>query len=129
MGKIVGLGGIFFRSQDPDALRAWYEKHLGVPNQPYGTSFLPENLPRGGYHLWSPFPQDTDYFGSSEQSFMMNLMVDDLKACLEQVKAGGATGVRGPEDSEYGRFGWFLDPEGRQVELWQPAATPPSDVQ
>lgn len=128
MGKVVGLGGVFFRSQDPDTLRAWYEAHLGITNQPYGTSFLPKDIPKGGYQLWSPFKQDTDYFGSPDQQVMINLMVDDLDACLEQVRAGGATGVRGPDDTEYGRFGWFVDPEGRQVELWQPAGELPGDV-
>ena len=92
MGKVVGLGGVFFRCQDPEAIRAWYEAHLGVPNQPYGTSFLPAGIPNGGYQLWSPFKQDTDYFGSPDQQVMINLMVDDVAACLSQVQAGARPG-------------------------------------
>ncbi|MEZ6002649.1 MAG: VOC family protein [Planctomycetota bacterium] len=128
MGKVVGLCGIFFRSKDPAALRRWYQEHLGMPTTDYGASFKPEDAPPGGYQLWSPFEADSSYLGPASQTFMINLMVDDLDACLEQVRAAGAEGVRGPDDTPYGRFGWFIDPEGRQVELWQPPADLPPDV-
>ncbi|MEZ5975447.1 MAG: hypothetical protein R3E96_11575 [Planctomycetota bacterium] len=84
--------------------------------------------PPGGYQLWSPFEADSSYLGPASQTFAISLMVDDLDACLEQVRAAGAEGVRGPDDTPYGRFGWFIDPEGRQVELWQPPADLPPDV-
>jgi len=128
MGSVIGLGGVFFRSKDPDAMREWYGKHLNIPMQPFGASFQPKAVPKGGYHLWSPFKQSTDYFGTSGQEMMINLMVENLDACLAQVKAGRATEVSGPDDTEYGRFGWFVDPEGRKVELWEPTSALPDDV-
>ncbi len=128
MGKVIGLGGIFFRCENPAELRAWYKTHLGLPATEYGAKFLPKALPEAGYQVWSPFDKDSEYLGPEKQPFMVNLMVDDLNACLEQVRAGGAKGIRGPDVSEYGSFGWFLDPESRQVELWQPAPELPSDV-
>ncbi|HPF14171.1 MAG: VOC family protein [Planctomycetes bacterium] len=129
MGNVIGLGGIFFRSNDPAALRAWYAKHLGMPVKDFGAVFQSADVPKGGYHLWSPFEASSNYLGPNGQAVMINLMVDDLQGCLDQVRAAGAEGVRGPEDSDYGRFGWFLDPEGRQVELWEPSAEKPADAQ
>ncbi|MDF1836698.1 MAG: VOC family protein [Planctomycetota bacterium] len=128
MAKVIGLGGVFFRSEDPAALRAWYAEHLGMPVTEYGASFKPEAIPTGGYQLWSPFVKDSDYLGGPGQSYMINLMVDDVVGCLEAVKKGGAKDVRGPDVSEYGSFGWFEDPDGNRIELWQPADQLPSDV-
>ncbi len=121
MAKVLGVGGFFFRSKDPKSLAEWYSQWLGVPPAfPYGASFVPGTVPEGGSTTWCPFPDDTKYFEPSSREFMFNLMVDDVDGALEQVRDGGATVVGNPEDSEYGRFGWFLDPEGNKVELWQP---------
>ena len=122
MAKVSGVGGVFFKSKDPAALGAWYAEHLGIPVDPSygGASFKTRELDADSYSVWSPFAADTTYFAPSEQSFMINLMVDDLHAALRQVEAGGASLVGEPEISEFGAFGWFLDPDGNKVELWQP---------
>ena len=124
MAKVIGLGGVFFKSRDPQALGEWYQKWLGVPVESAwgGATFKPDQMPPGGYSVWSPFPADTQYFAPAEQPFMMNLVVDDLGGALTQVTEGGAEIVGEIEESEFGRFGWFLDPEGNKVELWQPPA-------
>ena len=124
MAKVIGLGGVFFKSRDPQALGEWYQKWLGVPVESAwgGATFKPDQMPPGGYSVWSPFPADTKYFAPAEQSFMMNLVVDDLDGVLAQVSEGGAEIVGEIEESDFGRFGWFLDPEGNKVELWQPPA-------
>lgn len=123
MAKALGVGGVFFRSRDPKALGDWYQQHLGVPvEHPYGATFLAAAMPPGGLTVWAPFKQDTEYFGPSGQAFMVNLVVDDLDGALAQVRAGGAEVDEKTEDHEYGRFGWFSDPDGNRVELWQPPA-------
>lgn len=130
MAKVIGLGGVFFTCRDPVALGRWYQECLGVPvKPPYGATFLPAATPPGGYQVWSPFPADTPYFTPSRAPFMINLMVDDLDGCLARVLAAGAKVMPEREDGIYGRFGWFLDPEGNKVELWEPPAALPKDVQ
>jgi predicted enzyme related to lactoylglutathione lyase len=123
MARALGIGGIFFRSSDPTALCAWYRKWLGVEaTPPMGAMFQPDGAPAGGLTMWSPFPLDTTYFGSSGQVFMINLMVDDLRGALAQVREGGAAVDDKVEEHDYGSFGWFADPDGNRVELWQPKA-------
>lgn len=123
MAKVLGVGGIFFRASDPKALCEWYQKWLSVPAAfPHGATFMPNAMPEGGATVWSPFPADTKYFAPSSREFMFNLVVDDVDGVLSQVREGGATVVGNVEDYDYGRFGWFLDPEGNKVELWQPKA-------
>jgi predicted enzyme related to lactoylglutathione lyase len=126
MAKAIGVGGVFFRAKDPKALGAWYEKWLGLPVDASwgGAAFQPGDVPEGGATIWSPFAHDTDYFDPKrDQRFMINLMVDDLDGALAQVAEGGAEIVGEVQDFDYGRFGWFLDPEGYKVELWQPKAS------
>jgi predicted enzyme related to lactoylglutathione lyase len=121
MAKVIGVGGVFFKAGDPDSLGAWYKEWLGVPVEPpYGASFKPEDLPAGGLTVWAPFKPETTYFDPAKKDFMFNLIVDDLNAALEQVREGGATVVGDVEEYDYGRFGWFMDPEGNKVELWEP---------
>ncbi|MCB1120301.1 MAG: VOC family protein [Verrucomicrobiae bacterium] len=129
MAKALGIGGIFFRSKDPETLAAWYRKWLAFPSGPEGSfsPFIPDTAPPNGLTLWSPFPGDTDYFGNTDQTFMINLMVDDLDEALRQVKEGGAEIIPEKQEYEYGRFGWFIDPEGNRVELWQPPENPVSE--
>ena len=123
MAKVLGLGGVFFKSADPEKLGHWYHKWLDLPvDHPYGASLKHERLAAGGYSVWTPFKQDTTYFAPSDQPFMINLIVDDLDGCLARVREGGAEVMPDVEDSEFGRFGWFLDPDGNKVELWQPPA-------
>ena len=122
MAKVLGVGGVFFRSPDPARLRTWYAQWLGIPDRGFGMNFPPSSIPPGGYTVWSPFAADTKYFDPPGREFMVNLMVDDLDGALAQVGQGGGQVVGGIEESEYGRFGWFLDPDGNKVELWQPPA-------
>jgi len=121
MAKVLGIGGVFFKAKDPEQLGAWYQKWLGVPIEaPTYAGFKPDTMPAGGLTVWSPCKADTDYFDPSPQSFMFNLVVDDLEGALAQVTKGGATLVGEVQKFDYGSFGWFLDPEGNKVELWQP---------
>ncbi len=128
MARVLGLGGLFFKSKDPKALTAWYGKWLNIPVDEHGYVVLkPDGMPKGGYTVWSPFSQDTEYFQPSDKAFMMNLIVDDLEQALAQVVEGGAELSGDPEDSEYGKFGWFIDPDGNKVELWQPPEKIPGE--
>jgi len=121
MAKVLGVGGVFFKSSDPEELGRWYERWLGLPVEaPYGASFKPAGMPPAGLTVWAPFRSTTDYFDPSTREFMFNLIVDDLDGALAQVAEGGAELVGGIEELEYGRFGWFIDLEGNKVELWQP---------
>ncbi len=121
MAKVLGVGGVFFKADDSKKLSAWYKKWLGVPAHPeWGASFTPDTVPAGGFTVWAPFKSDTTYFEPSTSSFMINLMVDDLEGALAQVAEGGAEVVGEVQDEPYGRFGWFIDPEGNKVELWEP---------
>ena len=122
MAKVLGIGGIFFKSENPKQLAKWYEKWLGIEidSSFTGTVFNSENMPAKSYTVWSPFEAKTEYFEPSKNSYMINLIVDDLAGALNQVQQGGGTLVGKPEEHEYGHFGWFIDPEGNKVELWQP---------
>jgi predicted enzyme related to lactoylglutathione lyase len=123
MANVLGVGGVFFKSHDPKALRAWYAKWLKMEGGwDTGLFFKPAQMPPGGYTVWSAFDAKTDYFEPSNQSFMLNLVVDDLDAMLAQIRPSGATVSAKIDESEYGRFAWFIDPDGNKVELW----TPPS---
>ena len=125
-GQALGVGGVFFRSDDPPRLGEWYAKHLGFQVEEWGdtrgTSFSPATLPATAFTVWSAFAADTEYFGASGQSYMINLIVDDLDAALENVAAGGAEVLDEREEHDFGRFGWFVDPDGNRVELWEPPA-------
>lgn len=123
MAKVLGVGGVFFRSKDPKALAEWYGRWLGVPVEESwgGAAFQPATVPAGGATVWSPFAHDTKYFDpATDRQFMVNLMVDDLDGALAQVQEGGAELAGEIDEQPYGRFGWFLDPDGNKVELWEP---------
>jgi len=126
MAKILGLGGLFFKSENPEVLAKWYQRWLGMELAfPYGVSFASKDIPANGHQVWSPFKSDTQYFQPSDKAFMFNLMVDDLDAMLAKLAPSGCVIMPEREKSEYGDFGWFIDPEGNKVELWQPPATSP----
>jgi predicted enzyme related to lactoylglutathione lyase len=121
MARVLGVGGVFFRAGDPGKLGAWYQEWLEVPLQPHGSAlFTPDSMPESGGTAWSPFANDTEYFGSTQQQYMVNLVVDDLDEALAQVQEGGAELAGEIAEYDYGRFGWFIDPEGNKVELWEP---------
>ena len=123
MAKVLGVGGVFFKAHNPEKLGAWYAKWLGITIDPSygGCGFDPATMPQNSYTVWSPFKADTDYFQPSPNPYMINLIVDDLYEALDQVQEGGATLAGAPEEIEFGKFGWFIDPEGNKIELWQPA--------
>ena len=112
-GGVTGLGGVFFRAREPDELKAWYERVLGVPT---------EDLMRSDGLVFAIFDADTDYFGQSGQAFMVNFRVGSLDATLERLRAAGADVEDETQEQEgIGRFGWATDPEGNRFELWEPA--------
>ena len=121
MNRVTGIGGIFFAAKDPEALRAWYKKHLGVDVQDWGGAcFLwgDESGKTTGRTIWSI--GSGDYFKPSSSSFMINYRVADLAGLLAALRAEGCNVIDKTDDSEYGKFGWVMDPEGNKVELWQP---------
>jgi predicted enzyme related to lactoylglutathione lyase len=124
MARVVGVGGVFFKSEDPDKLYKWYAKHLGInKTDDPGVSFMTGDLPADGFVVWSAFQADTKYFDPAKKQYMFNLIVDDLDGALQQVQAGGAELVGDVEAYDFGRFGWFMDPDGNKVELWEPKSS------
>ena len=124
MKRVTGIGGIFFKSKNPQALGAWYREHLGIAVEEWGGAAFrwatPENPATTGTTVWSPFKDDTDYFAPSPASFMINYRVEDLHALLAQLRSEGCEVEAKVQESEYGKFGWVMDPEGNKIELWQP---------
>ena len=124
MKRAIGIGGIFFKAKNPEALRAWYKNHLGMDLMTeYGISYNWNKITQEtnkAYTVWSPFAEETKYFAPSTNSFMFNIIVDDLLALLEELKKEQVTIVGEPEILDYGKFAWILDLEGNKVELWEP---------
>lgn len=123
MEKVTGIGGIFFKSSDPKALSEWYKEHLGFDVSNWGGATFTwggEGDDAKGMTLWTPFKADTKYFEPSTAPFMLNYRVRDLDAMLAQLRAAGVQVDEKVDDSEYGRFGWGMDPDGNRFELWQP---------
>jgi predicted enzyme related to lactoylglutathione lyase len=118
MERILGIGGVFLKARDPEALAAWYREYLGIPVE--GTYGALSSSGPGELTVWSVFPAGTDYFGPGPSPFMVNYRVRDLDAMLAQLRAAGAAVEDRVEDYDYGRFGWATDPEGNRFELWQP---------
>ena len=117
---VLGVGGAFFRARDPRGLGDWYGRWLGLPvSHPHGASLPSDLMPAGAFTVWAPFPEDTEYFDPGGRQFMFNFVVRDLEEALRRVREGGAEVVGAIEEYDYGRFGWFVDPEGNKVELWQ----------
>ncbi len=117
MEKVTGIGGMFFRAQDPAALTAWYKTHLGIDDISQSVW-----MQEAGPTVFTPFPQTTDYFGRETQQWMINFRVADLDAMVAQLDAAGIAAERRDEwDSEIGRFARIHDPEGNPIELWEPA--------
>ncbi len=126
MERVTGIGGVFFRAPDPQRTQRWYVEHLGLPNPMDGDPTVVftwrerEDADRVGSTVWSPFPAETDYFGPRGKSWMLNFRVRDLDAMLAQLRAAGVEVDERIEELPEGRFGWFVDPDGNRVELWQP---------
>jgi predicted enzyme related to lactoylglutathione lyase len=125
MQRVTGIGGIFFKARDPVALRAWYHRHLGVEVLEWGGAVFPwtgaDGKPAGGATVWNIAAADSEYFAPGTAPFMVNYRVADLRGLLEVLRREGVTVVGEMQESEQGRFGWVIDPEGNKVELWEPA--------
>lgn len=124
MKRVTGIGGVFFKAKDPRALAAWYRTHLGIAVEDWGGAAFswggPENPDGRGTTIWSPFAADSDYFAPGAAPFMINYRVEDLHALLAALREEGVPVDDRVEESEHGKFGWAIDPEGNKVELWQP---------
>lgn len=124
MRRVTGIGGIFFKAKDPAILGAWYKKHLGIDVQDWGGAAFrwtdESGTPIAGTTIWSVGSADSTSFAPSTSSFMINYRVADLASLLEALRGEGCNVLEKTDDSEYGKFGWVIDPEGNKVELWQP---------
>jgi len=123
MKKVTGIGGIFFKTKDPKKISDWYGDNLGLVINPYGSVFefrQGASPDKKGYTVWSPFKDDTDYFAPSEEPYMVNYRVADLKALIDGLREKGVKIVGEIEEFEYGKFAHILDPEDRKIELWEP---------
>ena len=121
--KVTGIGGIFFKAEDPTKLNEWYNNNLGLTTNEYGSLFefrqgaTPE---KKAYLQWSPFKKDTTYFEPSEKDFMINFRVENIEALVKELQANGVTLVGKIESYEYGKFAHIMDPENNKIELWEP---------
>jgi predicted enzyme related to lactoylglutathione lyase len=126
MRRVTGIGGIFFKAKDAPALRDWYKRHLGLAIEEWGgTAFRwtdSEGQAVNGTTVWNPFDSESSYFAPSTAPFMINYRVEDLHALLKVLREEGCAVQDKVEESEYGKFGWVVDPEGNKIELWQPPA-------
>jgi catechol 2,3-dioxygenase-like lactoylglutathione lyase family enzyme len=124
MPTVRGIGGVFFKSENPQALYAWYEKHLGIKGRPNEGAIFQwkdaDDASREGMTVWSIFPASTKYFDPSKAPFMLNYIVDDLDAALAELRAAGVQVDERVERADYGNFGWIIDPDGNRIELWEP---------
>ena len=125
MQRVIGLGGPFIKANDPKALAAWYEKHLGISFK--GLTYTDwsfqspeEEEKKPGYNVLSFFKKDSSYFEPSQKDVMLNLIVKDLSALMPILKEEGVTIAGEAMEEEYGKFGWIMDPEGNKIELWEP---------
>lgn len=126
MKRVTGIGGIFFNAKDPALLHAWYKRHLGIDVQEWGgTAFNwtdDAGKPVAGTTVWCINAVDSGHFAPGTAPFMVNYRVHDLNALLQALRDEGCNVLDKTEDSEYGKFGWVIDPEGNKVELWEPPA-------
>jgi lactoylglutathione lyase len=122
--RVTGIGGIFFKANDPTKLGEWYAKHLDLelePDSPTSTFRWrqAEDPTRSGATVWGLFPRNTDYFGADDTQFMVNYRVDNLDALLASLRQEGVEILREAQDTPYGRFAAIKDPEGNGIELWE----------
>jgi predicted enzyme related to lactoylglutathione lyase len=118
MKRVTGIGGVFFKSPDPKRLAEWYKVHLGLNIEAWGGGQFQAS--GGETTVWNAFKADTESFAPSAASFMINYRVADLYALLDALRAEGCQVLDKVDDSEYGKFGWVIDPDGNKVELWEP---------
>lgn len=122
MASITGFGGTFLRAKDPEALYAWYERHVGLVRSD-GAFAFPASTQRAQV-VFAFFGQEDAYFPPAQKA-MINLQVDDLDGLLDRLRDEGVSVDPKRESYDFGKFGWFTDPEGNRVELWQPVVQEP----
>lgn len=123
MAKVLGVSGIFLKCRDVEAYRQWWTDHMGLDITDWGT--FEWERKQGSRSMFSPFSGDSTYFAPSKERVMINLQVEDVPTLIEQARSGGAEIIGAIEPTEYGTFGWFIDPEGYKIELWEaPSASP-----
>ena len=123
MKRVTGIGGVFFKTDNPEETKEWYKRHLGIKSGQYGGTFEwrhAENEDKKGFTAWSPFSKKTEYMDPSEKEFMINYRVENLEKLLEVLKEEGVEVVGEMQEFEYGKFGWIMDPNGVKIELWEP---------
>lgn len=123
MKKVTGIGGIFFKSSNPEKIKKWYNKNLGLVIDAHGSPFEFRNAhdpDKINYLQWSPFQEDTSYFEPSNKDFMINYRVADLEALVKELKKEGVTICDKIETYDYGKFVHIMDPDGNKIELWEP---------
>ena len=124
-GRILGIGGVFFKTANRDQMREWYSKHLGLADKGYGV-MLPwrehDDPQKEHVTVWTLFSASSDYFHAP---LMINYIVDDLDALLARLKEEGVKIDPKRMDESYGRFAWIYDPDGNKIELWQPLPPKP----
>lgn len=123
MKKVTGIGGVFFKSKDTNALNDWYKKNLGIETSPYGASFEwfeGDDNSKKGLTQWTPFSDTTKYFEPSTKDFMINYRVDNLELLVEELKKENVTILDKIETYDYGKFLHILDLEGNKIQLWEP---------
>jgi len=121
--KVTGIGGIFFRAKDPEAIRTWYGRNLGLAIDDYGSPFEFRNAnhpEQRNYLRWSPFSEGTNYFDPSGKQFMINYRVQNLEGLVRKLRKNDATIVDSIAVYDYGKFIHIMDPEGNKIELWEP---------
>jgi predicted enzyme related to lactoylglutathione lyase len=121
--RVTSIGGIFFKSKDPTALKAWYSKNLGIRMVESGSNFewrQGTDSTKKGFTLWAPFKETTKYFQPSEKQFMINYRVEQLEKLLANLKSAGILPTDTIERASYGSFVHLMDPEGNKIELWEP---------
>ncbi len=120
LNGVTGIGGIFFKCKDPKNLKEWYNTNLGFKNNEYGTNFewrQAGDSTKRGFTLWAPFRETTKYF---EKEFMINYRVSNMDALLATLATNGILPIDTIQRASYGSFVHIKDPEGNQIELWEP---------
>jgi catechol 2,3-dioxygenase-like lactoylglutathione lyase family enzyme len=127
MQRVTGIGGVFMKARNPEALREWYRDHLGLNLESWGGAIFQSKPPEAGdpgdVTVWAVFPATSEHFAPSTSPFMINYRVSNLAALLEALRLEGCAVDDRTDESEQGRFGWVMDPEGNRVELWEPTSS------